>query len=194
MPLFPHTRMYYETVKFCDIWKDYDAFKDDYDALYALLAGGTSTMQPASIVATYYLLYSKYGNTPIAGTDQEQWKMKMFSIMCSYGPLWERKKGVLKSIRELTETELLLGAKQIYNHAFNPSTTPATGDLDELTYINEQNTTSNKKAKLEAYSLLWSALHADPTKSYLDEFKVCFSRFVGNQFPIIYVTEEEEEE
>lgn len=195
MGFLDNIRILYTTKKFCDIWKDYNAFKTDYDSLFSLVAGGTATFEKTdSLPATYYLLYAKYGNTPINGTDDYQWKMKIMSIIASYGPTWEKKKLVQKDFRGLVEADLIQGAKQIYNRAYNPSTAPTTGTLEELDFINEQNTTNNKKSKMEAYSILWANLHNDPTKDYLDKFKVCFSRFVGDQFPIIYITETEEEE
>ena len=136
-------------------------------------------------------MFARYGNNPIVNFDITQFKMKLMSVIATYGPVWENKKAIQKSLRDLTETELLQGAKQIYNHAFNPSTEPTTAQLEELTHINDQNTTNNKKSKMEAYSILWANLHVDATDEFLNKFKNCFSRFVGDQFPIIYVEEDE---
>ena len=104
--------------------------------------------------------------------------MKIVSRIFSFGPLWEKKQGIQKNLRDLAEADLLQGAKQIYNHAFNPSTAPTTGTLEELDYINDQNTANHKKPKMEAYSILWNLLHADHTREYLDRFKNCFAVFV----------------
>ena len=68
------------------------------------------------------------------------------SIIATYGTTWERKKAIQISLRNLTEEQLLQGAKQIYNHAYNPSTEPTTQELEELTHINDQNVTNNKKS------------------------------------------------
>lgn len=46
------------------------------------------------------------------------------------------------------------GSKVINNHAFNPSGSPTTATLEELTYTNEQTTQNYKKSKLEAYTVL----------------------------------------
>jgi hypothetical protein len=116
--------------------------------------------------------------------------MKLMSVIATYGPVWERKKSIQKSLRDLSEADLLQGAKQIYNHAFNPSTEPSTQELEELTHINDQNVSNNKKAKMEAYSILWANLHVDSTDEYLNKFKNCFSRFVGDQYPILFVEED----
>ena len=156
------------------------------------ISGEDDSLTEDSVKATYYLLYSRYGNTPITGCDEEQWKMKVFQVMATYGPTWQQKKKIQKDFRSLTEEELLTGAKQIYNHAFNPSTEPSTQELEELTHINDQNVTNNKKSKMEAYAILWANLHVDATDEFLNKFKNCFSRFVGDQCPIIYVEEDDE--
>ena len=57
----------------------------------------------------------------------------------------------------------MTGSKQIYNHANNPSTEPGTDTDEELAYINDQNTTKNKKSKLDAYALYNEVLKNDVT-------------------------------
>ena len=69
--------------------------------------------------------------------------------MFAYGPAWEKKAAIQNTILGLTESDILVGAKQIYNHALNPSTAPKTSDLEELNYINDQNTALHKKSKLD---------------------------------------------
>ena len=188
-PKFPE----YVTKTFTQVFPSYNDFKSDYDDLMPLISGGVAPLMVDNIQATYYLLYARYGNTPIVNFDETQFKMKLMAVIATYGPTWERKKAIQKSLRDLTEEQLMQGAKQIYNHAFNPSTAPTTAQLEELTHINDQNTTNNKKSKMEAFSILWANLHVDSTDEYMNKFKNCFSRFVGNQFPIIYVDEEDED-
>lgn len=181
----------YNTKTFTQIYSSFEDFETDYNDLIELVSGGVQPLKADNIKATFYLLYARYGNSPIVNYDEMQFKMKLFSVIATYGPVWERKKKIQLDLRNLTDDELLLGAKQIYNHAFNPSTEPSTGELEELTHINEQNVTNNKKAKMEAYAILWSNLHVDATDEYLNKFKNCFSRFVGDQHPIIYIDEED---
>lgn len=190
-PILDPLRPEYITKTFVQVFPNYDKFKSDYDDLIPLVSGGVAPLSANNIQATYYLLFARYGNTPIVNYDETQFKMKLMAIICTYGPVWERKKAIQKSLRDLTEAELLQGAKQIYNHAFNPSTEPTTAQLEELTHINDQNTTNNKKSKMEAYSILWANLHVDSTDEYMNKFKNCFSRFVGDQFPIIYIEEDD---
>ena len=186
-PILDPLRPEYITKTFTQVYSRYEDFKADYDDLITLVSGGVQPLKADNIQATFYLLYARYGNTPIVNYDETQWKMKLFAVIATYGPVWERKKGIQKSLRDLTESDLLTGAKQIYNHAFNPSTEPTTTELEELTHINDQNVTNNKKSKMEAYSILWANLHVDATDEYMNKFKNCFSRFVGDQHPIIYV-------
>ena len=190
-PILDPFRPEYITKTFCQVWDSYEKFRTDYDDLMPLVSGGIIPLTDNNVKATYYLLYARYGNTPIVNYDETQFKMKLISCMVTYGPVWEKKKSIQVSLRNLSEAELLQGAKQIYNHAFNPSTEPSTQELEELTHINDQNVTNNKKSKMEAYSILWANLHVDATDEYMNKFKNCFSRFVGDQYPIIYVEEDE---
>ena len=190
-PILDPLRPEYITKTFVQVFPSYDDFKSDYDDLIPLVSGGIAPLTVDNIKATYYLLFARYGNTPIVNYDETQFKMKLMSIIVTYGPVWEKKKAIQKSLRDLTEAELLQGAKQIYNHAFNPYTEPTTAQLEELKHINDQNTTNNKKSKMEAYSILWANLHVDATDEYINKFKNCFSRFVGDQFPIIYIEEDD---
>ena len=190
-PILDPFRPEYITKTFIQVYESYEHFRDDYDDLISLVSGGIAPLSNDNIRATYYLLYARYGNTPIVNYDETQFKMKLMSVIATYGPVWEKKKAIQVSLRGLSETELLQGAKQIYNHAFNPSTEPSTQELEELTHINDQNVTNNKKSKMEAYSILWANLHVDATDEYMNKFKNCFSRFVGDQYPIIYCEEDE---
>ena len=98
-----------------------------------------------------------------------------------------------KAIRDLTADDIRLGSKAIYNQAMNPSTEPSTSTLDEITYINTQNTTNYKKSPLDGYALLLELLDTDVTKEFIDKFKVCFKVFVQPERPLIYVSEEDED-
>lgn len=189
---YPDLRPEYSTKTFAQVYPSYEKFKEDYDALITLVSGGVQPLTNANAQATFYLLFARYGNNPIVNFDITQFKMKLMSVIATYGPVWEKKKAIQKSLRDLSEAELLQGAKQIYNHAFNPSTEPSTQELEELTHINDQNVTNNKKAKMEAYSILWANLHVDATDEYLNKFKNCFSRFVGDQCPILFAVDEED--
>lgn len=184
----------YSTVLFTDIWDNVDDFKSDLaDSPFA---GCISTSNPDNVSIVFYLLYARYGNNPIANLDELQWKFKIFSTIFQYGPTWEKRLDLQGKIRSLTESDLLTGSKAIHNHAFNPSTTPSTSSLTELTYINDQQTSSFKKNKLDAYTQQWDMLETDVTEDFLNKFKKCFKIFVSPERPLLYVSEltEDEEE
>ena len=181
-----------DTLTFSQIWKNYTAFKTDYDALIVGFGENTSPVLATSLQTIFYLLFAKYGNNPIANSDIDQFKMKVVSIIYAYGPTWEKKQTIQKTLRGLTEAELLLGAKQIYNHALNPSSAPSTTALTELEYINDQNTANNQKSKMEAYSILWGLLHSEITKDFIDKFKKCFAVFVDKMRTAFYIVNDDD--
>ena len=66
--------------------------------------------------------------------------------------------------------------------------------LNELTYINEQNTTNYKKSYMDAYSQLWELLDTDVTQEFINRFQKLFKQFVRPEKTWIYVTEVDEDE
>lgn len=175
------------TRTFCDIFPELADFTSDV----------TNSQIPITLTAAnqktlYYLLYARYGNSHIASMDEEQFKYKMFSIIFMYGPSWEKELALQKTFRELTDDQLVQGAKTIFNHAHNPGTAPDTSTLEELTYIDDQNTANYKKSYLDAYYLLEGLLKQDVTESFIRRFESLFIKFVSPEPSLIYVTQEEE--
>ena len=146
---------------------------------------------------TFYLLFNKYGNTPIANMDVNQFKFRIFGVIMQYGPTWEQKLKIQAKIRSFgldDNSEIYKGSKAIYNHANNPETQPTTADLEEINYINDQNTTGYKKSKLEGLAILAETLRDDVTSTYIDKFRKMFKQFVSIVPHTIYVEEEEGDE
>ena len=187
----------YSTQTFCDVYPSLADFSADYAAMTNNFypVSGTPFADPDGEVegVIYYLLYARYGNNPIANNDVNQWKFKLWATIFAYGPTWEKKQAIQGVLRGLTEDDLLTGANGIFNHSFNPSTAPTTDTMDELTTINEQSVNKTKRAKMDAYSTLWDILRANPTDDFLVKFRPCFKVFVGDQHPIIYMEEDDEE-
>ena len=182
----------FDTKLFTEIFDDVGTF-----VWYYQHAGIPTTISTSNAETLYYLLYARYGNSPIANYDEEQWKYKIFSIIFQYGPTWEKRLAIQQSLRNISESDLLKGSKAIYNHAFNPSSAPSTQALEELDYINDQNTTNYKKSKMDAYAQLWELLTTDVTSEFLNKFQKCFKQFVKPEQTWIYITdliEENEEE
>lgn len=171
----------YNTATFSELYEDANSFLVDYKDL-----GIPTTIKEESARTLYYLLYARFGNSPVANEDLEQWKYKLYSVIFQYGPTWERKLEIQNVLRNLSEEDLITSGKAIYNSAFNPDTAPGTAAMEELPFINNQNVSSYKKSKMEAYGLLWSLLSADVTGSFLDKFMPLFKIFVRPENPLLY--------
>ena len=174
----------YRTRKFADIWPSADAFIQDYQE-----SAIPQKLKTADATTLYYLLYARYGNSSIANSDENQFKYKVFSTIYIGGATWAKKQEIQDKLREMTEDEILAGTKAINNHAYNPQTAPTTDTVEELNYINEQNTTKYKKSKLDGYALLWAILNDGVTERFLREFRYHFLVVVEPQVPLWYVTD-----
>ena len=173
----------YRQVKFTDVWQTAESFVSDYKN-----NGIETTISDKTATTLYYLLYSRYGNNVLASSDTNRFKYDVYATIFSYGPTWEKRLEIQNKLRNLTDDELFTGATQIYNHAYNPGTAPSTNTLDELTAINEQNTSKNKKGKMDAYAMLIALLETDVTESFLDKFKKLFLKVVQPELPLWYTT------
>lgn len=169
----------YRNMTFCDIFPDYNSFSQEYEASPLKNMGD-------SVEQLYYLLYARYGNSPIANADVNQFKYRLFGIMFSYGPTWEKKLDIQRRVRELSIEELEIGSKAIYNKAFNPGTEPSSQSLEELRYINEQTTTGCKKSKAESLAIQYGLLETTVTEQFLNRFKQLFLTFVSPELPLLY--------
>lgn len=173
----------YRQVKFTDVWQTAESFVSDYKN-----NGIETTISDKTATTLYYLLYSRYGNSVLASSDTNRFKYDVWATIFSYGPTWEKRLEIQGKLRNLTDDELFTGATQIYNHAYNPGTAPSTSTLDELTAINEQNTSKNKKGKMDAYAMLIALLETDVTESFLDKFKKLFITVVQPELQLWYAT------
>lgn len=176
----------YSTMLFSNIYPTVNEFIGDYEDV-----GIPTTIETQNVKTLYYLLYARYGNSPIANRDINQFKYKLFSTIFQYGPTWEKKLDIQNKVRNLSEEELMSGSKVINNHAYNPGDAPGTASLDELSYINDQSTQNYKKSKADAYMTLWSMLADDVSESFINRFKVLFKAFVLPEDPLLYYNEEE---
>ena len=178
----------YTSPTFSEIFEDSGTFILGYKASPLYI----NELTDATLQVLYSLLVSKYGDNPIANKNENLFKNKLYAVIFKYGPTWNKKLDLQKKLRALTDTELMLGTTTIYNRASNPEMAPSTGTLDELTYINDQNTQKFKKNKSSAYAELFVMLRDDVTDSFLDKFKICFRQIVAGDY--VYMEEEEEEE
>jgi hypothetical protein len=184
--LFNGSSLYgnFRTRTFTDIYSSLEAFKNDYNN-----SGIPTTLSDANITTLYYLLYARYGNSNIASSDENQFKYKLMSIIFMYGPAWQKRLDIQNKLMELSDDEILVGATAIYNSALNPSQAPTTQTLEELNYINSQNTTKYKKSKLEGYAILEELIKTDVTEAFIGKFKKLFITVVEPDYPLWYKTE-----
>ena len=153
----PLMKPMYDTNLFCEIWDSSDSFLADYNNTGTEFTNQVpTTISQENALMTYLLLFSRYGNNPIANYDVTQFKNKIFTIIWQYGPAWEKRLSMQEDIRNLTLQEITQGTKTdwssegsqsqnnsgtdttINNHAFNPSTAPTTQTTNELDYIDQQ--------------------------------------------------------
>lgn len=180
----------YNTKTFGEIWPDSTSFKTDYTS-YETNIANLNKVDDKYVVLTWQLIASKFANTPIRSDSEEQFKLGVFGIMVSEAPTWARRLELQKSIRDLTEADLLAGETSIANRAENPDEAPTTSTMDELTYINVQTTNKQKRSKIQAYALLDNLLQDDLCETYVHRFNSLFKRVLVPA-TYIYVTEEED--
>lgn len=198
-----HSDLYgnYRNRKFNDIWPELEGFQSDYDEFNTGIID--NSISDDAVATLFYLLSSQYGNSTIASANEYQFKMKVFATIFMYGPTWEKRLEIQKNIRNLDLEEIQKGGKAVYNTALNPAQPVSGGQgtssgegmntLDELTYINQQNTTNYKKSLPEAYAILWDLLETDVTLEFLDKFKKLFLKVVTPEVPLWYVSNQEVE-
>lgn len=175
----------YRNLKFTDVWGNVSSFVEDCtDSALPM-----NFNNELSLSTIFYLLYARYGNSVIASSDINQFKYKVYSTIFQYGPTWEKRLEIQKELREASIADLQTGSKQIYNHAYNPSTAPTTDTLDEITYINDQNVTKSKKGLLDTYAFLYNMLETDVTGEFVDKFRKLFLVVVAPEEPLWYTTE-----
>lgn len=92
----------YDTKLMTDVWSKATDFVADYQNI-----GIPTTISVQNATTLYYLLYARYGNTPIANYDEEQWKYKIFSIVFQYGPTWEKRLDIQTTLRGLQISDLV---------------------------------------------------------------------------------------
>ena len=174
----------YRQKRFTDVYERVEDFLADYKD-----CGIPTTISDSSAQTLFYLLYGSYGNDIVASSDINRFKYKLFSIIFQYAPNWEKQLEIQNKLRGLTEDDIRLGSRQIYNTAQNPSTEPSTDTTDELQYINNQNVTKNQRGVLEGYATLLSLLRTDVTQEFLNRFRKLFLTIVQPEEPLLYITE-----
>lgn len=186
----------YDNLTLNDVFDGDDEFLADFktSAFYNKLG---FDMTDDSLLLTFALVYARYGANPIANKSKDLFKLKFYGIIWQYGPKWVKDVAIQTKLRSLSlesGSVIYQGSKAIYNHAAHDSTAPATSTLDEITYIDEQNTTNYKKSTLEGLASLYELLRTDVTETYINQFRKLFSKFVSpDKHGMFYEVEEDEQ-
>lgn len=181
------------TRTFSQVWDNADDFGSEFTSCGIINSTLGFSLDPQTVSTIYYLLYSRYGNSSVASSDENRFKYQLFSIMVQYGPTWERQLKLQKDLRNLTDEQLQQGSISIHNNAENPSQEPGTDTSELLKYISNQNVGINKRSILDAYSYLSDVLKRDYTEDFLGRFKKLFKTF-NDGLPLWYSDEEEEDD
>lgn len=178
----------YNNKTFTEVWPNVESFINDYKN-----NGITAIVKEDKVNVLYYLLYARYGNSTPKNSDENQFKYNVFALIFMYGPAWEERLNLQEKIRGLTDEELQVGGKAIYNKAYNPTETgKSTQTLEDLQFISEQNVTNYKKAKIDAYALKWDLISKDVTEEFLRRFQKLFKSILEPLCPVTYKTPEGE--
>jgi len=186
--MFPITPNY-NTKTFADMFNS----AADFSA-QCLASDLTMPIVDADLKNIFYMLYQKYGNSPIINLDETQWKYKVFYIIFTYGAEWKRKIEIQATLRTLSEDDILKRGEDIFNHAFNPSVAPSTTSTEELGFVDNQSVSKKKMAKISGYQFLWEALDSSVNDWLVKKFEPCFSKFVNRNISAVYCTPNEEDE
>ena len=181
----------YNTKIFSEIYPDFDTFKHDFDEEFGSYA--KDCISATSLKTLYWMLYSRYASNPIVNYSVINFRAKIVSITFQKGPTWERKLALQKTLRDLSDEDLLTGARTIFNRAAHPEDAPSTDTDIELTYLNSQDVSKQRRSKLDAYSYLNDVLKTDVSEDFIQAYKHLFSKFVSPTITRIYENDIEEE-
>lgn len=180
----------YNTATFMEVFPDFASFKDVFDNDFDKYA--KDCISEVNLKTLFFLLLSRYAGNPVVNYSIDIFKSKIVGITFQKGPTWEKRLALQKKLRDLTEDDLLSGAKTIFNKALHDESEPSTDTDEYLTYINSQDVSKQKRSKLDAYSYLQDVLETDVTEEFIKSYAKLFSKFVSPTVLRVYENEEEE--
>lgn len=175
----------FRTRTLSEIFPDYNEFETLFgDSPFA------GSISDKGLKLTYYLLLAEYGNSNISSSDENRFKLKMFSLIFQYGPAWETKIKIQDKLKNLKEEEILRGSEATYNQAAHPGNGPSVSSDEIIQGIDNQSRQIYKKSKMEAYMLQYDSIKDNMTKSYINRFKDLFLQIVQPELPLWYESED----
>lgn len=173
-----------------ELYPSYDIFFEDYQAIGL----NAIPFKDNNFLRTIYLLLmGEYGSSAIMNMSEDLFRVRLFTRIMSYGPQFERELDVQKKLLELSDEDLQISAKAIYNTSMNPSQKPTTNSLEELPTVNQQSVTTHKRSQLDAWDYLGNLLDADLTRRFIKRFDGLFVVMLKTNNPLYYKTMEDEE-
>lgn len=177
----------YRTRTFSDIFPDVGTFVQFYNQCgIPKMLKTSEEYENWSINTIYVLLMAEFANSHIKSSAENQFKLRVMVTIFEYGETWQRDMYLQKKLLDMSDVEILEGSKAVYNRALNPENTPSTNALEELTYINEQNTTNYRKNRPDAFNEIRNSLKPSTTKYFIDKFRPLFVSVAYPDKPLIY--------
>lgn len=173
----------YNHLLFNEFYQSVEEFKEKLGESFFPIQDEVSNDE---LIIIYGLLTTRYGNSEIANKSLVQFNNKVAYLIYTYAPQYIRKKSIQKTLRNLSDEEIKLGATTINNNAYNNDSTPTTQSTEELTTIAQQHVSKYKRNVIESYSQLYSMLREDYTNEFLNKFQNLFNPVASRQHPIIY--------
>lgn len=178
------------TKTFSQCYETYDAFLADYNAFNLKSVPFKNTDFLKTI---YMILMGEYAGSAIMNLSEQQFRIRLFTKIMSHGPQYERELDVQAKLLAMSDEEIQISAKAIYNTSLNPSQKPTTQTLEELKTINQQSVTNHVRSKLDAWDYLGQLMDDDITKRFVKKFNDLFVVVLKTNNPLWYTTKEEEE-
>lgn len=173
------------TKSLSDIFPDYESFVETYTG-----SGLPNRFKDLEFLKTiYFVLMGEYAASSIAAMSEDLFRVRFLTLVHAYGPQLERELQIQDDLLKMSTDELMVSSKAVYNTALNPSEAPSTDTIDELPYINQQNTTKHVRSKLDAYMLLEELLNDNLIKDFIKRFDHLFVRVLRTNNPLYYRTE-----
>lgn len=183
----------FDNYKFVQYYPSLESFKDDYQNL-----GIPKVFEDEkTIQILYWLLISRYGASTVSSYSYQLFKPMLFTRIWQYGGTWQKRVKIQQKLRSLSlesGSQIYTGGKAIYNTAFNDASGPSTASMEEIPFINNQNTTNFKKSTLEGLMLLNDMLQTDVTKQFIDKFADLFKKIIYTGNTLEYTTYDQESE
>ena len=182
----------YNTKTFSDVFPTFEKFQNCFDNDFQSYA--KNCIPSDNLKTLYWLLFARYGSNPIVNSTVNLFKAKLVANTFQKGPTWVKRLSLQESLRNLSDDDLLSGARTILNRALHPETEPGTNTAEELAYINQQDVSKVRRSKIDAYSYLNDVLKNDVTEEFLNSYAKLFSKFVSPTISRIYENDIDEEE